>query len=186
MATTFIINECLQNKGVFPRESVTTSCQMAYLERQKTAGATNLVLCRFSPIDYAVQLTGPVNCPFAGCLFTTSRGLEMSHHEETSAHPGWHRLGEQAPKRSWVCSFQGCGSSFFKWDNLYHHDVALKAAHLPGMPISNGPRNKTATTHRKEPSRKHISAKSPFLKTADWMGSDGRMIIPEPYPLLGA
>lgn len=150
------------------------------------AGATNLVLCRFSPIDYAVQLTGPVNCPFAGCLFTTSRGLEMSHHEETSTHPGWHRLGEQAPERSWVSSFQGCGSSFFKWDNLYHHMMQhSKPLTCPECLFRTALRNKTATTHRKEPSRKHISTKSPFLKTADWMGSDGLMIIPEPYPLLG-
>ena len=29
MATTFIINECISNNGVFPRESVATLCNLA-------------------------------------------------------------------------------------------------------------------------------------------------------------
>lgn len=106
---------------------------LTYLEGLKTAGATDLVLRRFSPLDYAVELTGPVNCPFAGCVFSTERGVEMSHHQETSAHPGWHRLGGRAGERSWLCSFQGCGSSFFKWNNLYNRTPSLflaRSAHF--------------------------------------------------------
>lgn len=124
-----------------------------------------MVLRRFSPLDYAVELTGPVNCPFAGCVFSTERGVEMSHHQETSAHPGWHRLGGRAGERSWLCSFQGCGSSFFKWNNLYNHMMShSKPLSCPECPFRTA-RGTRLRQHRKKPSRMSISATSPFLET---------------------
>lgn len=131
---------------------------LTYLEGLKTAGATDLVLRRFSPLDYAVELTGPVNCPFAGCVFSTERGVEMSHHQETSAHPGWHRLGGRAGERSWLCSFQGCGSSFFKWDNLYHHMMShSKPLSCPECPFR---------TARGTRLRQHIEKNHPGCQSA--------------------
>ena len=61
---------------------------------------------------------------------------------------------------------------------LPSHDVALQASFLPGVPISNGTWNKTATTHRKKPSRMSISATSPFLETI-WQQ------VPKEAPLAG-
>ena len=113
---------------------------------------------RFSPLDYTLESTGPVNCPFAGCVFSTARGVEMSHHQETSAHPGWHRLGGRAAERSWLCSFQGCGSSFFKWDNLYHHMM------LHSKPLSC-PECPFRTAHGTR-LRQHIEKRHPGCQSA--------------------
>lgn len=138
-----------------------------------------MVLRRFSPLDYAVELTGPVNCPFAGCVFSTERGVEMSHHQETSAHPGWHRLGGRAAERSWLCSFQGCGNSFFKWNNLYNHMMShSKPLSCPECPFR---------TARGTRLRQHIEKNHPGCQSAPrrhFSKQSGSKFLKKPHQLV--
>ena len=51
----------------------------------------DLSLRRFSPLDYSMKLSGPVECPFEGCGFQTDLGKTMISHQQEVRHPGWNR-----------------------------------------------------------------------------------------------
>ena len=45
----------------------------------------DLSLRRFSPLDYSMKLSGPVECPFEGCGFQTDLGKTMISHQQRCA-----------------------------------------------------------------------------------------------------
>ena len=89
---------------------------------QETERDEDLIIRRFSPLDYAIKLTKEVECPFVGCGFQTKSGLEMMNHQKLSKHPGSNRYdcGNKTSK-PWRCSLRTCHRAFATWDGCYKH-----------------------------------------------------------------
>ena len=81
----------------------------------------DLVLRRFSPVDYGQPLTEAVICPYSGCPFSTGDGEAMKRHQQETRHPGWGRYEEKPNDKKWICPKEVCGASFLAWDHLYRH-----------------------------------------------------------------
>ena len=63
----------------------------------------DLVLRRFSPVDYGQPLTEAVICPYSGCPFSTGDGEAMKRHQQENRHPGWGRYADRPVEKKWIC-----------------------------------------------------------------------------------
>lgn len=83
----------------------------------------DLSLRRFSPLDYSMKLSGPVECPFEGCGFQTDLGKTMISHQQEVRHPGWNRhdTTREGQSKPWHCGLRTCQKAFPTWDGCYKH-----------------------------------------------------------------
>ena len=83
----------------------------------------DLSLRRFSPLDYSMKLSGPVECPFEGCGFQTDLGKTMISHQHEVRHPGWNRhdTTREGQSKPWHCGLRTCQKAFPTWDGCYKH-----------------------------------------------------------------
>ena len=83
----------------------------------------DLSLRRFSPPDYSMKLSGPVECPFEGCGFQTDLGKTMISHQQEVRHPGWNRhdTTREGQSKPWHCGLRTCQKAFPTWDGCYKH-----------------------------------------------------------------
>ena len=74
----------------------------------------NLSLRRFSPLDYSLKLSGPVECPFEGCDFQADLGKTMINHQQEVRHPAWNRHDTTREDQSmpWHCGLRTCQKAF--------------------------------------------------------------------------
>ena len=83
----------------------------------------NLSLRRFSPLDYSLKLSGPVECPFEGCNFQADLGKTMINHQQEVRHPAWNRhdTTREGQSMPWHCGLRTCQKAFPTWDGFYKH-----------------------------------------------------------------
>ena len=92
-----------------------------YLERNLRTSDNDLVLRRFSSVDYGQPLMEPVVCPYSGCPFSSGDGEEMKRHQQDNRHLGWGRYADRPVEKKWICPKEVWGVSVLAWDHLYRH-----------------------------------------------------------------
>ena len=102
-----------------------------YLERNMPLSENDLVLWRFSAVDYGQPLAEAVIFPYNGCPFSTGDGEAMKRHQQETRHPGWGRYEEKPIDKKWICPKEVCGASFLAWDHLYHCNRSVSSFSLP-------------------------------------------------------
>ena len=95
----------------------------------------DLVLRRFSPVDYGQPLTEAVICHYSGSLFSTGDGEAMKRHQQENRHPGWGRYHDRPVEKKWICPKEVCGASFLAWDHLYRH-MMVQSRNSLALPTS--------------------------------------------------
>ena len=157
------------------------------------------------PPQLRCGIDGPCQLPFRWLCFLYRKGSQDEPPPGDQHTSGLASAWETSSRKILALLVPGVRQLIFQMGHLLpSHDVTLQASFLPGVPISNGTWNKTATTQQKKPSRMSISATLTFLDTVGqqvpkeaplagflsgflpgcrWAGSAGLMIIPEPYPL---